>query len=127
MDEQMRERARLLRLGMSEAERLLWYHLRAGRLRGSKFRRQKPLGCYIVDFVCVELGLIVEVDGGQHLEQREYDERRTRWLEGQGFSVLRFWNHEVLQQTEAVLEQIVRWVEQKQPSPHPLSRKRARG
>lgn len=117
MDELMRERARALRREMTDAERLLWHHLRARRFERLKFRRQKPLGRYIADFVCMELQLIIELDGGQHLQQSDYDARRDDWLRAQGFRVLRFWNHEALQQTEAVLEQIRLWVEQRQPSP----------
>jgi very-short-patch-repair endonuclease len=83
-----------------------------------KFRRQRPLGRYIVDFVCLERGLIVELDGGQHAEQLAYDHQREAWLLGQGFVVLRFWNHEVLLQTEAVLERMRLWLEeQERPSP----------
>jgi very-short-patch-repair endonuclease len=75
-----------------------------------KFRRQTPIGPYIVDFVCLERELVVEIDGGQHMAtaQRAKDEERTRWLETQGFMVLRFWNDEVLNQMEAVLERILR-------------------
>jgi very-short-patch-repair endonuclease len=117
MDRLLRERAKVLRREMTEAERCLWQQLRAHRFMGLKFKRQKPLGRYIVDFVCLEIGLVVELDGGQHTEQFAYDERRGCWLRTQGFDVLRFWNHEVLQQTDAVLEQLRLWVEQKQPSP----------
>ena len=113
----MRERARALRREMTEAERCLWYQLRAHRFMGLKFKRQKPLGRYIVDFVCLEIGLIIELDGGQHAEQLAYDQRRDFWLKEKGFIVLRFWNHDVLLQTDAVLERLRLWVEQKQPSP----------
>lgn len=113
----MRERARALRREMAEAERCLWYQLRAHRFMGLKFKRQKPLGRYIVDFVCLERRLIIELDGSQHAEQFVYDERRDCWLRTQGFDVLRFWNHEVLLQTDAVLERLRLWVGQKQPSP----------
>ncbi|MFG0722647.1 endonuclease domain-containing protein [Pseudomonas sp. GLN_6] len=117
MDKLVRERARALRRDMTDAERCLWYQLRAHRFMGLKFKRQKPLGCYIVDFVCLEAGLVIELDGGQHLEQSAYDRRRDDWLRGQGFEVLRFGNHEVLLQTDAVLERLRLWVEQKRPSP----------
>jgi very-short-patch-repair endonuclease len=73
---------------------------------GLKFRRQHPLGSYIVDFVCLEKRLIVELDGGQHAEQVNSDTERTAWLEAHGFRVLRFWNHDVLRDTEAVKEVI---------------------
>ncbi|WP_339523030.1 endonuclease domain-containing protein [Pseudomonas sp. EA_35y_Pfl2_R111] len=113
----MSERARTLRREMTEAEWCLWYQLRAHRFMGLKFKRQKPFGCYIVDFVCQERRLIIELDGGQHVQQAAYDEQRDDWLRAQGFDVLRFWNHEVLLQTDAVLEQLRLWVEQQRPSP----------
>ena len=118
MDEQMRERARALRGGMTDAEQRLWRALRRRRFAGLKFRRQRPLGRYIVDFVCLERGLIVELDGGQHAEQVVYDRQRDAWLSAQGFVVLRFWNHDVLQQTDTVLERIRLWLEEPvRPSP----------
>jgi len=73
---------------------------------GLKFKRQKPMGRYIVDFVCLERRLIIEVDGGQHAEQAAYDQRRDAWLQSQGYTVLHFWNNDVMQQLEGVLEQI---------------------
>ena len=99
-------RARALRRASSEAERRLWRYLRAHRFDGYKFRRQVVIAPYIVDFVCLEAMLIIEADGGQHSEQQAYDQRRTALLEGMGYRVLRFWNHEILRETEAVLEQI---------------------
>jgi very-short-patch-repair endonuclease len=75
-------------------------------MEGQKFRRQQPLGRYIVDFVCFEKKLIVEVDGGQHSELVVSDSTRTAWLEAQGFRVLRFWNHQVLADVQAVKEAI---------------------
>ena len=98
--------AKTLRSHQTEAEQRLWYHLRAHRFMDIKFKRQKPIGCYIVDFVCVERRLIVEVDGGQHAEQLIYDQQRDAWLRVQGYTVLRFWNNEVMQQLEGVLEKI---------------------
>ena len=100
--------ARRLRRGQTDAERLLWSKLRARRTLGLKFRRQAPIGPYIVDFVCFEQKLVIELDGGGHgaESQRAYDERRTKWLNEQGFTVLRFWDNEVLQETESVLERI---------------------
>jgi very-short-patch-repair endonuclease len=71
-----------------------------------KFKRQKPVGCYIADFVCWERRLIIELDGGQHAEQVAYDRRRDAWLRSEGYTVLRFWNNDVMQQLEGVLEQI---------------------
>jgi len=98
--------AKALRSAQTEAEQRLWYHLRAHRFMEFKFKRQKPVGLYIVDFICRERGLIVEVDGGQHAEQVAYDRRRDDWLRQQGFMVLRFWNHEVMLEIEGVLERI---------------------
>jgi very-short-patch-repair endonuclease len=102
----LQERAKKLRSDQTDAEQRLWYYLRAHRFMDLKFKRQKPVGDYIVDFVCHECNLIVEVDGGQHQENAEYDRRRDTWLRAQGYEVLRFWNHEVMQQTELVLEAI---------------------
>ena len=82
----------------------LWYHLRGHRFEGLKFKRQKPFGSYIVDFICLDRLLIVELDGGQHSEQMQYDQRRDDWLRAQGYTVLRFWNNQVLQELPAVLE-----------------------
>jgi very-short-patch-repair endonuclease len=100
------ERARALRKNPTEAERSLWKHLRLRQLHGHKFRRQQPLGRYIVDFVCFEKKLIIEVDGGQHAERFPSDAARMAWLEARGFRVLRFWNHDVLGYIEAVKEAI---------------------
>jgi very-short-patch-repair endonuclease len=99
-------RAKELRNNPTEAERLLCQHLRLRQLGGYKFRRQQALGNYIVDFVCLEKRLVIEVDGGQHNSQVAYDEQRATWIEQQGFRVLRFWDHEVLQNIEAVKEAI---------------------
>jgi len=84
----------------------LWSHLRIKQMEGNRFRRQQPIGPYVVDFVCFEKKLVVELDGGQHAEQSAYDAERTTWLESQGFRVLRFWNHQVLREIEAVKEVI---------------------
>ena len=88
-------RARRLRREATEAEKVLWFKLRARQLTGIKFRRQVSIGPYIVDFVSFERRLVVEIDGGQHAEpeSRCYDTRRTTWLENQEFRVLRFWNN----------------------------------
>ncbi|WP_460457680.1 endonuclease domain-containing protein [Arenimonas alkanexedens] len=92
---------------MTEAEHRLWFHLRAHRFAGFKFKRQQPLGAYIVDFVAFRHRLVVEADGGQHHASLR-DGVRDAWLAGQGFRVLRFWNHEVLQNTQGVLDEIWR-------------------
>ena len=99
--------ARALRRNMTDAERLLWYNLRDRRLNGYKFRRQYPIGSFIVDFVCVKRKLIVEVDGGQHNWNKDKDANRTEYLEEKGYRVLRFWNNEVLQKIESVLNVIL--------------------
>jgi very-short-patch-repair endonuclease len=99
-------RARELRTNLTDAERCLWHALRHKQLGGHRFRRQVPLGPYIVDFVCLAARLIIEVDGGQHSERMEADARRTEWLEGQGFRVIRFWNNDVLGTIEGVLTMI---------------------
>lgn len=103
--------AKHMRHAPTEAESMLWRNLRAGRLAEFKFKRQKPIGNFIVDFVCFERRLVIEVDGGQHAEMQARDEARTAWLQAQGFQVLRFWNHEVLQRGDLVLEEILRQLE----------------
>ena len=100
--------ARALRTDLTDAERHLWYHLRDRRLDGWKFRRQFPVGRFVVDFVCIERKLVVELDGGQHSETTVQDTARTAFLNAAGFRVLRFWNDEVFREGEAVLEVIVR-------------------
>jgi len=99
-------RARELRKRLTNAEKKLWKHICLRQIAGHKFRRQQPIGKYIVDFACLEKKLVVEVDGGQHSEQSAYDEERTAWLESQGYRVLRFWNNEVLKEIEIVLDVI---------------------
>lgn len=100
-------RAKKLRSKPTDAERLLWYHLRARRLGGQHFRRQVPIGPYIADFANLEQQVIVEVDGRQH-RASDHDVRRDQYLAEQGFRVLRFWDNQVLMETEAVLEVILR-------------------
>jgi len=120
--ERARVRARALREAPTDAESLLWYHLRDRRLADHKFRRQRPIGPYFADFACVEAKLIVELDGGQHVEAAGYDENRTRFIEAQGYRVLRFWNNEVLTQTDAVRERILQALQEDSPHPSPLPR-----
>ena len=98
--------ARRLRRNMTDAEQRLWTRLPYRQILGNKFRRQSPIGGYIVDFVCLERKLVVEVDGGQHAETIEEDIVRTQRLERLGFNVLRFWIHEVLRETDAVVLRI---------------------
>ena len=100
--------AKILRTQSTPMEIKLWNHLRSRRFMVLKFRRQCPLGAYIVDFICIEKMLIIEIDGGQHNEdkQQDYDKRRTEFLNGLGYNVLRFWNNEVLWQFDVVMAQI---------------------
>lgn len=99
---------------MTDAERRLWSALRGRRLNGAKFRRQQPIGTFIADFVCQESRLIVEADGGHHAECLG-DERRTAFLEGAGYRVLRFWNNDILNNLDGVAEAIANALS----APHP--------
>jgi very-short-patch-repair endonuclease len=101
---------RELRRTMTDAERKLWSILRSRQLNSLKFRRQHPFEDYILDFVCLEEDLVIEVDGGQHQERLAEDNNRTKALEKAGFRVMRFWNHDVLRQTEAVAALILQAV-----------------
>lgn len=112
--------ARVLRAAQTDAERLMWRHLRNRNLPGWKFRRQHEIDAYIADFACVDANLIVELDGGQHVERARYDERRTEALQRNDFRVLRFWNDDVLTATHRVLEQIVAALTLTPPHPDPL-------
>ena len=100
--------ARQLRRDQTDVERKLWYALRGRRFHGFKFRRQQPVGPYVVDFVCFESKLIVELDGGQHglPENQAADLARTKRLEADGFRILRFWNHELNENFDGVLDGI---------------------
>ena len=104
----LRLQARRLRNAPTDAERHLWYHLRRRELAGHRFRRQVPVGGYVVDFACPAARLVLELDGGQHLQQRDYDMQRTRRLQALGWRVLRYWNDDVLLRTDAVLEDVLR-------------------
>jgi len=108
LPEDIRIYARELRGRMTDAEALLWMLLRNRRVAGAKFRRQHPVGRYILDFYCAEQKLGVELDGGQHGDAAEYDQQRDDWLRAQGIRVLRFWNNQMLAETEAVMEMIYR-------------------
>ena len=105
-----RDFAKHLRTNATDAERILWSLLRRRQFEGLRFRRQQPIGPYIVDFFCPSVKLIIELDGGQHGADRarSYDEDRTRFLEQRGYRVLRFWNHDVLKNRDTVLDAIHR-------------------
>jgi very-short-patch-repair endonuclease len=107
------DRARQLRSLLTEAESFLWMHLRYRQIGGYKFRRQHPVGRYIVDFACLEKNLIIEVDGGQHAQQVEDDNARTEELQSHGFQVLRFWNNQILREIDSVKAAILEVLESK--------------
>jgi very-short-patch-repair endonuclease len=113
--------ARSLRGTQTDAENLLWLLLRSRRLAGFKFRRQHPIGGYILDFYCHEPKLVIEIDDGGHNEDatRDYDRQRTMELEGAGLMVIRFWNNDVLTNIEGVLETIYQLVLERSESPSP--------
>lgn len=100
------EKARVLRKNQTDVEQLLWRHLRNRQFCSYKFRRQFPIAPYIADFVCLDLKLIIELDGGQHTEQTLYDNQRDQFLAERGFKIVRFWNNEVAGNLEGVLEAI---------------------
>lgn len=110
--------AKKLRTDMTDAERRLWYRLRAHRFDGHKFKRQVPVGPYVLDFACLGRKLVIEVDGGQHAESQT-DIVRDRYLTKEGFRVLRFWNNDVLKNTDGVLEVVLSALS-KAPSPGAL-------
>jgi len=101
----------------TDAERLMWFRLRNGQIGGLKFRRQEPIGKYIIDFVCAEKNVVVELDGGHHGEDKQmrYDKTRTEYLQKRGYKVLRYSNADVLNNTQNVLQNI--WDECLNPSP----------
>jgi len=106
--------ARKLRVNVTEAEQRLWHYLRNRQIEGAKFRRQEPSDRSIADFVCEQARLVVELDGGQHTTEK--DEPRTRSFEANGYTVIRFWNHDVLANTEGVVEEIRQLLKIARPS-----------
>ncbi len=104
----MKQKARELRKNQTISEAKIWHLVRAKQIAGLKFRRQHPIQPYIVDFVCLDKKLIIEVDGGQHADAIEYDEKRTQFLESNGYKVIRFWNNDVLHNIEGVYEVILK-------------------
>ena len=111
--EQLRNDVRRLRREQTPAEGLLWQNLRAKRLLGAKFRRQHPIGDHVVDFCCLRHRLVVELDGGQHIDEAEKDAVRTRRLEAQGYKVIRFWNHDVMGNLDEVLSTILKALQER--------------
>jgi very-short-patch-repair endonuclease len=109
-------RARRLRSNQTDAERILWLRLRDRRLNGLKFRRQVPIDRYVVDFFCADAHLVIEVDGGQHATADETT--RTKVLEAMGYLVVRFWNNDVHDNVDGVLESILSVLDRSEP-PHP--------
>ena len=117
--------ARQLRQNRTDAERKLWNRLRRKQLEGARFRQQTPIGRYIVDFFCPEALLIVEVDGSQHLGER--DHMRDEWLTKEGYRVLRFWNNDVLKNTESVVAAIFNALQSRLITPTPTRPPRGGG
>jgi very-short-patch-repair endonuclease len=120
--ERARVRARALRQCQTDAEALLWSKLRDRQILNLKFRRQRPIGPYFADFACLEIGLVIELDGGQHVDNA-YDIKRESNMTALGFQTLRFWNNDVLNQMDVVLEKIFQTAETLTLT---LSRKRER-
>lgn len=120
----MKELARILRQDMTDAENRMWYFLRNRRLSGYKFVREYVIGDYIADFVCRDKKLIIEIDGGQHMDATDYDQRRTSYLMTKGYQVIRFWNNDVLLNTHDVLENVLHHLEN-MPSERTLIRRSA--
>ena len=121
--------AKILRLNSTDAEKRLWSVLRANRLYGYHFKRQKPIGNYVADFVCLKYRLVIEVDGGQHnsLVGLRHDSKRTEYLESQGYKVLRFWNNEIFDNIDGVIEKILITLEEQASTLAPLGRGIGRG
>jgi very-short-patch-repair endonuclease len=121
--------ARRLRNEATDAERKLWQALRLRQIETQRFRRQVPIGPYVVDFLCPKARLVVELDGGQHAERTRYDDARTRFLAHCGCRVIRFWNHDALLRTDDVLAEIHRALakEPTPPQPPPSAARKGRG
>jgi very-short-patch-repair endonuclease len=117
-DKELSNFANLLRKRTTEAEKLLWKHVRARQLDNFKFRRQQQIDNYIVDFVCFEKRLVIELDGGQHSVQTQMDLIRDNYLRDQGFKILRFWNNEIMKNINGVME-VIRETLISSPSPYP--------
>ena len=114
----VRQRARELRQTQTPAEKKIWRVLRNRNLCSYKFRRQHPIGRFIVDFYCAQAKLVIEIDGASHGDQEEYDQARTQWLNERGYTVIRFTNQDVKDRLENVAEKIVAVCQNLIPSPH---------
>ena len=110
---------RTLRSEPTDAEQRLWQYLRGRQIEGCKFRRQHPFGDYILDFACLDRKIAVELDGSQHADSTEYDAERTKSLEKAGFVVLRFWNNEVFENIEGVVQVIIAALVERASTPSP--------
>jgi very-short-patch-repair endonuclease len=117
----LRDTARKLRRDQTEAEQKLWSRLRRHQMKGFHFRRQYPIGPFFVDFVCLETNLIIEVDGSQHEDQSDRDESRSEFLRDAGYTLLRFWNYEVIGEIDQVVQRIADALE---AAPRRIKRKR---
>jgi adenine-specific DNA-methyltransferase len=116
LPDDIRAWAREMRGRMTDADALLWFLLRNRRIAGAKFRRQHPVGRYILDYYCVENKLGIELDGGQHSEATDYDRHRDDWLRSQGIRMLRVWNNQMLLETEGVMEVIYQAIIEEEPN-----------
>jgi len=114
-----RYNARVLRNNATDAERALWKALRGRQIEGFRFRRQMPIAGYIADFACPDAGLVIELDGGQHFENVEYDEKRTGLLAAAGYRVVRYWNHDVMHRFDEVVADVCRQLRTATPSQPP--------
>jgi very-short-patch-repair endonuclease len=116
----LQTKQKMLRHDMTEPEKRVWSALRGNRVMGLKFRRQVPIGPYVVDFFCLALGLVIEIDGDDHATKQAYDQRRTDFLEQQSYHVMRFGNHDVMKNMDGVVSSIVAWAHAHgSSSPHP--------
>lgn len=110
--------AKSLRRRLTDVEKKLWYQLRDRRFQGIKFRRQYPIGRYFVDFICVEKKLIIELDGSQHADNPK-DIVRDNWLKNEGYVIIRFWNNEIIQNLDGVLQVVQTHIQNPHPNPLP--------
>lgn len=120
-DEQDTKIARKLRQQQTPQEVKVWARLRDRKFLGYKFRRQVPLGSYVVDFYCAEKKLVLEIDGGHHMQQQTQDQQRENFLRSQGYQILRFWNSEIEQNLEGVFERILQVLQTPSPGLRPSS------